>query len=104
MKLKQTLAALAACLVAAGGALARMPAEINLAYVKAPFNLQCMVIKEKKLMEKAFAKDGVKIRWRTITSGAQQAQAMAGGVLFGDIIYHRGPGRKRGDVSVGVQL
>ena len=81
MKLRQTLAALAACLVAAGGALARMPAEINLAYVKAPFNLQCMVIKERKLMEKAFEKDGVKIRWRTITSGAQQAQAMAGDVL-----------------------
>ena len=82
MKIKMFIAALAVTSVAAGSAFAAaMPSEINIAYVKAPFNLQCMVIKEKGMMEKAFEKDGVKISWKTITSGAQQAQAMAGGAL-----------------------
>lgn len=53
--------------------------EINMVYVKSPFNLQCMVMKEQGLLEKAFAKDGIKVNWHTITSGAKQAQAMASG-------------------------
>ena len=74
---------LAAALVAAcfsGSALAgALPQEINLVYVKSPFNLQNMVMKEQGLLEKEFAKDNVKINWKTITSGAKQSQAMAAG-------------------------
>ncbi|TIH20279.1 aliphatic sulfonate ABC transporter [Marinifilum sp. JC120] len=55
--------------------------EINISYVKSPFNLQIMVIKEKMLLEKEFTKDGIKVNWHTITSGAKQAQAMAAGSL-----------------------
>ena len=65
--------------IACGAAEAKMPKEVNIVYVKAPFNLQNMVIKDQKLLEKAFAKDGVKVNWKTITSGAQQSQAMAAG-------------------------
>ncbi len=60
---------------------AEMPKEINIAYVKAPFNLQNMVMKDQKLLEKAFEKHGTKIVWHTMSSGAKQAQAMAAGSL-----------------------
>ncbi len=70
-------AALSMC---AGAALAgAMPEKITMVYVKAPFNLQNMVMKEKGMLESAFEKDGVRIEWKTITSGAKQAQAMAAG-------------------------
>lgn len=60
---------------------AQMPSEINITYVKSPFNLQNFVMKDQKMLEKAFEKDGVKINWRVINSGAVQAQAMAAGSL-----------------------
>lgn len=56
---------------------ANLPKEINILYVKAPFNLQNIVMKEKGMLEKAFEKDGVKVNWKTITSGSKQTQAMA---------------------------
>ncbi len=62
-----------------GSAFAAMPEKVTMVYVKAPFNLQNMVMKEKGMLEKAFEKDGVKVEWKTITSGAKQAQAMAAG-------------------------
>lgn len=55
--------------------------EINIAYVKAPFNLQNMVMKHNNMLEKEFAKDGIKVKWHDITSGAKQTQAMAAGSL-----------------------
>ena len=57
------------------------PKEINIAYVKAPFNLQNMVMKNNHMLEKEFEKDGIKINWHEITSGAKQTQAMAAGSL-----------------------
>lgn len=62
-------------------ALADMPKVINIAYVKAPFNIQNMVMKDQQLLEKAFEKHGTKIVWHTISSGAKQTQAMAAGSL-----------------------
>lgn len=79
MKLKQLAAASIAALMMAGTALAEMPSHLNIVFVKSPFNLQNMVMKEQGLLEKAFEKDGVKVNWLTITSGAKQAQAMAAG-------------------------
>ncbi|NPD75308.1 ABC transporter substrate-binding protein [Oceanispirochaeta sp. M1] len=55
--------------------------EINISYVKSPFNLQVMVMKEKELLEKEFAPDKITIKWHEITSGAKQAEAMAAGSL-----------------------
>ena len=55
--------------------------EINISYVKSPFNLQVMVMKEHGLLEKEFARDGIAVNWHEITSGAKQAEAMAAGSL-----------------------
>lgn len=57
------------------------PAEVNISFVESPFNLQIMVMKERGLLEKAFAEKNVAVTWHTITSGAQQTQAMAAGSL-----------------------
>lgn len=57
------------------------PNEINIAYVKAPFNLQNMVMKKNQMLEQEFKKDGIQINWHNITSGAKQNQAMGSGSL-----------------------
>ena len=80
MKLKHFLAAVALTLSAAVSA-ATMPETISITYVKAPFNLQNIVMKEGGMLEDAFKADGVKINWRVINSGAVQGQAMASGDL-----------------------
>jgi NitT/TauT family transport system substrate-binding protein/sulfonate transport system substrate-binding protein len=72
-------AALAA--LAAGVATAGELKKLNVSYVKAPFNLQIMVMRSQQMLEKEFAPDGVEVVWREITSGAQQAEAMAAGSL-----------------------
>ena len=80
MKLKLALTGIlvAACALVQA---AQMPKEINIAYVKSPFNLQNMVMKDQARLEKAFEKYGTAIHWHTIDSGAKQAQAMAAGSL-----------------------
>ncbi|WP_418940850.1 NrtA/SsuA/CpmA family ABC transporter substrate-binding protein, partial [Parasutterella excrementihominis] len=72
---------IAGTLAMSAAAAADLPKEINIVYVKAPFNLQNIVMKEKGMLEKAFEKDGVKVNWKTITSGSKQTQAMAGGAI-----------------------
>lgn len=80
--LVRSAAAAAALVMLAGSAFAAEPLkEINISYVESPFNLQTIVMRKQELLEKEFAADGVKINWHNITSGAQQAQAMAAGAL-----------------------
>ncbi|WP_298068601.1 NrtA/SsuA/CpmA family ABC transporter substrate-binding protein [uncultured Mailhella sp.] len=55
--------------------------ELNISYVKSPFNLQMMVMKEHQLLEKKLGPKGITVRWHDIDSGAQQATAMASGDL-----------------------
>lgn len=55
--------------------------QLNISYVKSPFNLQIMVMKDRELLEKEFAEDGIEIVWHEINSGAKQAEAMAAGSL-----------------------
>ncbi len=55
--------------------------NINVSYVDSPFNLQVMVMKDRGLLEKAFEEKGISVTWHTITSGAEQTQAMAAGSL-----------------------
>ena len=88
MTLRHTLSSLAcAALLAAGlcapaaAATGGMLDELNIVYVKAPFNLQNMVLKDQRMLEKAFEKYGTRVNWHTITSGAKQAQAMAAGSI-----------------------
>ncbi|MCL1927734.1 MAG: NrtA/SsuA/CpmA family ABC transporter substrate-binding protein [Treponema sp.] len=59
----------------------RYPKTINISYVEAPFNLQIIVMKERRMLENAFAPLGVSVRWHVINSGADQTQAMAAGSL-----------------------
>lgn len=55
--------------------------ELNVSYVRSPFNLQVMVMKELGMLEEEFRADGITVNWHEITSGAEQAQAMAAGSL-----------------------
>ncbi|QSH40940.1 ABC transporter substrate-binding protein [Lentisphaerota bacterium ZTH] len=53
--------------------------EINVTYPNCPFNLQLVVMKHKGLLEKEFAKDGIKIKFHDITNGVKQVKAAATG-------------------------
>ena len=81
MKNWKSLLAAVALTVSTAISAATMPQEINITYVKSPFNLQNIVMKERNMLEDAFAKDGVKVNWRVINSGAQQSQGLAAGSL-----------------------
>jgi ABC-type nitrate/sulfonate/bicarbonate transport system substrate-binding protein len=59
----------------------RNPQTVNISYIITPFNLQIMVMKERRMLEQAFAPLGVNIRWHVINTGAAQAMAMAAGSL-----------------------
>lgn len=56
---------------------AAMPETIDILYIKAPFNLQNIVMKKQNLLEKEFAGNNVKINWITMTQGGKQGQALA---------------------------
>ena len=83
MILKKMAMALLAVGMTAGVAAAAGDADkvLNISYVKSPFNLQSIVMKRQGLLEKELEPLGVKVVWHEITSGAQQAQAMAAGSL-----------------------
>lgn len=82
MKLKNVMiAGVIAAVTAFSQAAFAAKGEINIAYVKSPFNLQNIVMKQHQLLEKEFKKDGIEVNWFSINSGAQQAQAMAAGAL-----------------------
>lgn len=71
------LAACSLCGFLLTSANAEMPDTIDILYVKAPFNLQNIVMKKHNLLEKEFAKDNVKINWIPLTQGGKQGQALA---------------------------
>ncbi|HAW44897.1 MAG TPA: aliphatic sulfonate ABC transporter [Sutterella sp.] len=62
-------------------AVAAPKSELNISYVKSPFNLQLIVMKERGILENRLAAKGVKVNWHDLNSGALQAQALAGGSL-----------------------
>lgn len=80
MILKRTAAALLTCFLCAGSAFAA-DNVLNISYVKSPFNLQSIIMKKQGILEKELEPLGVSVVWHEITSGAQQAQAMAAGSL-----------------------
>jgi len=77
MRLKKFVLSLSLALAASFAGAQDLPKEINIAYVKSPFNLQNIVMKEQKSLEKEFEKDGIKVNWLDIHSGKQQAMALA---------------------------
>lgn len=54
---------------------------LRISYVRSPFNLQLMVMKEKGILQKHLTPLGLQAQWPEITSGAKQAQALASGDL-----------------------
>lgn len=58
-----------------------VPDVLNITYVKAPFNLQNMVMKTQGLLEKEFANDGIKINWVPIKVGLNQVRGLMAGDL-----------------------
>lgn len=79
MQLHRFLLSLAILLL--GTSLVYAEEIVNISYVKSPFNLQAIVMKQNGLLEKELSPLGVKPVWHEINSGARQAQAMAAGSL-----------------------
>ncbi|MDR2452276.1 MAG: NrtA/SsuA/CpmA family ABC transporter substrate-binding protein [Candidatus Accumulibacter sp.] len=63
------------------GGLAGAGETLRISYVRAPFNLQSIVMKERGLLEQRLAPLGVGVEWLEMTSGARQAQTLASGHL-----------------------
>lgn len=57
------------------------PQQLNITYVKAPFNIQNIVMKSQGLLEKEFAEEGIKINWIPIKAGQNQVRGMAAGEI-----------------------
>ncbi|MCP3968434.1 MAG: ABC transporter substrate-binding protein [Lentisphaerae bacterium] len=55
--------------------------EINVTYPNRPFSLQLIVMRKKGLLEKEFAKDGIKIKFHDIMKGTEQIKAVAAGKI-----------------------
>ena len=55
--------------------------EINVSYVKSPFNLPSIVAKNTGMLEEAFSEKGIKVNFFEINSGAKQSEAMAAASL-----------------------
>ena len=75
------LCAIIAVSVFASGKKEEQLKEINISYVRSPFNLPLIIMKEKGMAEKAFGEKGIKVNYYEITSGAKQAEAIAAGSL-----------------------
>lgn len=91
---KKLLALLLACmaltaLLAGCGGDVKAPAkkaaaplkELKVTYVKAPLNIPSIVDKTNQTIVKGFEKDGTKVSFPEITSGAKQTEALAAGSL-----------------------
>lgn len=81
MKLKVFCDAMASFAVLSMTSLTALATDLNICYVKSPFNLQNIVMKENRMLENEFAGSDVKVIWHEINSGAKQAQALAAGAL-----------------------
>ena len=57
------------------------PQQLNITYVKAPFNIQNIVMKSQGLLENEFAEEGIKINWIPIKAGLNQVRGMAAGEI-----------------------
>jgi sulfonate transport system substrate-binding protein len=84
-----TLFTLSAILAGCGGSAPKAPEkkavaplkEIKITYVKAPLNIPSIVDKNNQTIAKGFEKDGTKVSFPEITSGAKQTEALAAGSL-----------------------
>lgn len=65
----------------ATGSVQAQQTPLRISYVRSPFNLQLMVMKENGILQKHLTPLGLQAQWPEITSGAKQAQALASGDL-----------------------
>lgn len=72
---------LLAALLLLPGQVSEAQDNVNISYVKSPFNLQLIVMKRLGLLEKELEPLGAGVTWHEINSGARQALAMASGDL-----------------------
>ncbi len=79
--MKRWLMAIVASLLCSVSWAQSYPTQLNITYVKAPFNLQNIVMKKHGLLEKEFAKEGIRINWIPIKAGLDQVR----GLMSGDI-------------------
>ena len=84
-----TLFTLTAILAGCGGSAPKAPEkkaaaplkELKVTYVKQPLNIPSIVDKANKTIVKGFEKDGTKVTFPEISSGAKQTEALAAGSL-----------------------
>lgn len=62
-------------------AAAPLPKSITITYVKAPLNVPSIIEKKLSSFDQEFAKNGIKVAYPEITSGAKQTEALASGSL-----------------------
>ena len=79
--MKKILALISLWLFAVAAYAAEWPQQLNITYVKAPFNIQNMVMKKQQLLEKEFEKEGILINWIPIKAGINQVRGMAAGEI-----------------------
>ena len=79
--MKRLVLFLAALLLLSAGPARAAGKILNISYVKSPFNLQMIVMKERGLLEKRLNPLGLTVNWPEIDSGAKQALALASGDL-----------------------
>ena len=78
---KKVLSIISFMLFSASALATQYPEVLNITYVKAPFNIQNMVMKNHQLLEKEFQKEGIKINWIPIKAGLNQVRGMAAGEI-----------------------
>ena len=61
----------AATVLAAPAVRAQTPRAIRVTYVSSPFNVPAFVMKQRRMLETAFAPDGIAVEQPEITSGAR---------------------------------
>ena len=94
MKVKAFLSSIISAAVLSVASMTATATDLNICYVKSPFNLQNIVMKENRMLENEFAGSDVKVIWHEINSGAKQAQALAAGALDVSAVMNRTPGSR----------
>lgn len=80
-KIKSLLLICMSALALMLGVTAQAKETLRISYVRSPFNLQMIVMKERQILERHLKPLGVDVQWLEINSGAKQAQALASGDL-----------------------
>lgn len=62
--------------------------ELNITYVKSPLNVPSILEKNLNIFDKEFEKDGITVKFHSLTTGPEQTQALAAGEL--DILHALG--------------